>query len=47
VVPFAAGDRARELLERHQIAVTWRPFNGGHTIPPEVVRELSAFIFPA
>jgi phospholipase/carboxylesterase len=47
VVPFAAGDRGRELLERHHFEVTWRPFNGGHTIPPETVRELGAFCFPA
>jgi phospholipase/carboxylesterase len=45
VVPFAAGDRARQLLERHHFAVTWRPFSGGHTIPPEVVRDLGDFLF--
>jgi phospholipase/carboxylesterase len=47
VVPFAAGDRARVLLERHGFQVTWRPFSGGHTIPPETVRELGAFCFLA
>ena len=47
IVPFAAGDHGRQQLEGAGFQVTWRPFPGAHEIPPEVVRELAAFIFPS
>jgi phospholipase/carboxylesterase len=45
VVPFRGGLTAKELLERHGHAVTWRPFSGGHEIPGGVVDELRTFLF--
>jgi phospholipase/carboxylesterase len=47
VVPFAEGELAKGLLERHGYTVTWRPFEGGHEIPRGVVSELASFIFAA
>ena len=44
-VPFAGGERARSILERHGHAVEWRPFDGGHSIPPVVVSALGDFLF--
>jgi phospholipase/carboxylesterase len=45
VVPFASGDRARELLESQGFSVTWRPFEGGHEIPPPILRDVDRFLF--
>ncbi len=45
VVPFAAAARAKELLEKHGFPVTWRPFDGGHEIPPPVLSDLERFLF--
>jgi phospholipase/carboxylesterase len=47
VVPFPNAARARELLEKHGYAVTWRPFDGGHEIPPPVLAEVERFLAPA
>jgi phospholipase/carboxylesterase len=47
VVPFANGERAKELLEKHGFSVTWRPFEGGHEIPPPVLAEADRFLFSA
>jgi phospholipase/carboxylesterase len=46
VVPFPSGASARELLERHGFPVTWRPFDGGHEIPPLILRDVDRFLFP-
>jgi len=45
VVPFASGTRAKELLEAHGFPVTWRPFDGGHEIPPPVLADAERFLF--
>jgi phospholipase/carboxylesterase len=45
VVPFASGTRAKELLEAPGFPVTWRPFAGGHEIPPPVLAEVERFLF--
>jgi phospholipase/carboxylesterase len=45
VVPFASGDDARALLERHGFPVIWRPFDGGHTIPAPLLPEMARFLF--
>lgn len=44
VVPFSSGSRAQELLEKHGFPVTWRPFTGGHEIPPAVLAEVAQFL---
>jgi len=46
VVPFEGGTRAKELLEKHGFTVTWRPFDGGHDIPPPLLPEIDRFLFP-
>lgn len=47
IVPFPSGTRGKELLEKHGFDVTWRPFDGGHEIPPQVLAEAERFLFPA
>jgi phospholipase/carboxylesterase len=46
-LPFRAGERAKDLLQRHGFNVSFHPFDGGHEIPPEVVNALRAFLFAA
>jgi phospholipase/carboxylesterase len=46
VVPFPGGNRAKELLDKHGFAVTWRPFDGGHEIPSPVLADAERFLFP-
>ena len=36
---------AKDLLEKHGFPVTWRPFDGGHEIPPPVLAEVDRFLF--
>jgi phospholipase/carboxylesterase len=45
LLAFPGAERAREMLERHGFSVTWRPFDGGHDIPPAIVEELRRFLF--
>jgi phospholipase/carboxylesterase len=45
VVPFTGATRAKELLEKHGFAVTWRPFDGGHEIPPPILAGVDRFLF--
>jgi phospholipase/carboxylesterase len=45
VVAFSGGEGARDLLEKHGFSVTWRPFDGGHEIPPPVLAEVDRFLF--
>ncbi len=44
-LPFAGGERMKTELEAHGYAVTWRPFDGGHTISKSTTTELSKFLF--
>jgi phospholipase/carboxylesterase len=46
VVPFPGGSRAKDLLEKHGFPVTWRPFDGGHEIPPPLLEDVDRFLFP-
>jgi phospholipase/carboxylesterase len=45
VLPYQAGAKAKDLLERHGYQVDFHPFEGGHGIPPEVVEALRGFLF--
>jgi phospholipase/carboxylesterase len=45
VVPFAGGARAKEVLEKSGFDVTFRPFDGGHEIPPPVLADAEQFLF--
>src|SRR5262245_53943196 len=45
LVPFEGGERARDLLEKHGFRATWRPFNGGHEIPPPLMIDVDRFLF--
>ncbi|MDO8679503.1 MAG: alpha/beta fold hydrolase [Acidobacteriota bacterium] len=44
VLPFAIADRFRTKLQAAGLDVTWVPFDGGHEIPPPVIRELNTFL---
>jgi phospholipase/carboxylesterase len=44
MLPFAAGERLQQLLASAGHAITWRPFDGEHEIPPATVRELVSFL---
>jgi phospholipase/carboxylesterase len=44
-LPFQAAETARDLLDSHGRDVTWRPFPGGHEIPPQIAAELGGFLF--
>lgn len=37
VLPFADSERLRRMLERSGYSVNWHPFDGGHTIPSELL----------
>jgi phospholipase/carboxylesterase len=45
VLPFASGERAKDILTRHGYPVTWHPFAGNHEIPPEILDALGDFLF--
>lgn len=47
LLPFAASERLQKLLDDAGLAVTWVPFDGGHSIPPEVISRVRAFLQPA
>lgn len=44
LLPFAAAERLRDLLQHGGAKVSWHPFDGGHEIPPAVCDALGRFI---
>jgi phospholipase/carboxylesterase len=44
ILPFALSRALRDALRQHGHAVSWHPFEGGHTIPAPVVRALRSFL---
>lgn len=44
LLPFAAAERLRGELEAAGLGIDWRPFAGGHEIPPPVLRALADFL---
>lgn len=44
VLPFALAERFAGKLKTAGLNVTWFPFEGGHNIPPPVIRELNTFL---
>lgn len=44
VLPFRGAQQLRELLQQGGLKVTWLPFDGGHAMPPRVLRELDTFL---
>lgn len=44
VLPFAIAERFAQKLTSAGLNVTWFPYDGGHNIPSEVIRELNAFL---
>lgn len=44
ILSFSAAERIRDLLSKHGFPLTWLPFDGGHDIPPSVVRALADFL---
>lgn len=45
VLPFRAGEATSQLLQKYGYATTFRAFDGGHAIPPEIVSALEAFLY--
>ena len=43
-LPYAGAELMRSELEAHGYPVTFRPFDGPHAIPPQIVSELAAFL---
>lgn len=44
VLPFAIAERFAGKLKTAGLNVTWFPFDGGHNIPADVIRELNHFL---
>jgi phospholipase/carboxylesterase len=44
LLPFPFSERLRDLLTGAGLAVTWRPFEGGHEVGPGVVEGLGGFL---
>ncbi|HTJ40984.1 MAG TPA: hypothetical protein VL463_02785 [Kofleriaceae bacterium] len=44
LLPFAAAQRLRALMEASGLDVTWLPFRGQHEIPPPVVAGVGDFL---
>ena len=44
VLPFAIMERFQARLKASGLNVTWHPFDGGHGIPDDVVKEVSAWV---
>jgi phospholipase/carboxylesterase len=44
LLPFPFSERLRDLLAGAGLAVTWRPFEGGHEVGPGVVEGLAGFL---
>ncbi len=46
VLPFSAGERLRDLIERGAPKIQFYPFSGGHEIPPVLISKLAKFLDP-
>lgn len=44
VLPFAIAERFAEKLKTAGLNVTWLPFEGGHSVPSEVIVALNGFL---
>ena len=44
MLSFAIMERFQARLKAFGMNVTWFPFDGGHDIPEEVIRAVSAFV---
>jgi phospholipase/carboxylesterase len=44
VLPFAAGERARDRLQELGYDVTWKTYQMPHAVSPEEIDDLSAFL---
>lgn len=44
ILPFAAAERLSKLMSESGLEVTFDPFHGPHTIPPQTLRRLCAWI---
>jgi len=44
VIPFAAGERLRSLLESKGLDVRWHPFDGGHRAQVELIQEAMGWL---
>lgn len=44
LLPFSLAELLADRLRQAGARVDWHPFDGGHTIPPQVLGELGAFL---
>jgi phospholipase/carboxylesterase len=44
LLPLAAAERLRDALTAAGLEIEWHPFDGGHEIPPPVLRALFEFL---
>jgi phospholipase/carboxylesterase len=44
LLPLALAERMRDHLRAAGMQVDWQPFKGGHTIPPQTLSALGAFL---
>ncbi len=44
ILPFSVATQLRDALVSAKLNVKWVPFQGGHTIPAEVLQELTKFV---
>jgi phospholipase/carboxylesterase len=44
VLPFMAGERARDQLQALGYAVTWKAYQMPHSLCPEEIADISAFL---
>jgi phospholipase/carboxylesterase len=45
VLPFAGGEAASKLLQKYGYDCSFRPFEGGHTIPRQALPEIARVLF--
>ena len=44
ILPYEGAEMVRDTLSAAGMAVDFRPFMGGHTIPPEALAALPGFL---
>ena len=44
VLPYPPAESLRDMLTQHGFDVTFRPFDGPHTIPPQVIEDMAKIL---
>lgn len=43
-LPFALGEKSRDIVQASGLPLTWRPHDGGHTITPAMLQDIDAWL---